>query len=236
MRTCDDVVVTYSTLNSYSDWRSGPNPDLFWRGNIASDQARLSLDCVSSNACKQSFVDSSQTAVISDNSPMPTITPLPRSVRAQMLERRRLRAWELHNSGWRSVDIAAALDVSAAAVSQWIKSAKLKGAEGLQARPKTGAPRSLTDRHLLMLRALMSSSPRDHRIDSDVWTRQLLAEMIERLFGPRFSLQHVGRLMRRIESETHPVPKVVHLELRDLLKGADISRIRSQIRLRHGRH
>lgn len=167
---------------------------------------------------------------------MPAATPHNRSVRAQMFERRRLRAWELHNSGWRSVDIAAALDVSAAAVSQWIKSAKLKGAEGLLSRPKTGAPRSLSDRHLLMLRALVSSSPRDHRIDSDAWTRQLVASMIERLFGPRFSLQHVGRLMRRIESEARPVPKVVHLELQDLMNGTDLSRLRTQIRRRHGRH
>lgn len=167
---------------------------------------------------------------------MPTTTPPTRSVRAQMLERRRLRAWELHISGWRSVDIAAALDVSAAAVSQWITAAKVKGADGLLARPKTGAPRTLTDRHLLMLRALLGSTPRNHNIESDVWTRQLVATMIERLFGPRFSLQHVGRLMRRIESETRPVPKVVHLELQDLLKGTDLSRLRTQIRRRHGRH
>lgn len=167
---------------------------------------------------------------------MMTTTPPTRSVRAQLLERRRLRAWELHSGGWRSVDIAAALDVSPAAVSQWIKSAKVKGAEGLRARPKPGAPRSLTDRHLLMLRALLGSTPRNHNIESDVWTRQLVATMIERLFGPRFSLQHVGRLMRRIESETRPVPKVVQLELQDLLKGTDLSRLRTQIQRRHGRH
>ena len=158
------------------------------------------------------------------------------SMRASMLERRRLRAWELHNQGWRAVDIAAALDVSAAAVSQWLRIARSQGADGLLSRPKPGAPRALSDRHMLMLRALVASSPRDHRIDSDVWTRQLLATMIERLFGPRFSLQHVGRLLHRIESETQPIPKIVHVELRDLLRGTDVSRIRSQIRRRHGRH
>ncbi|MBU3699143.1 MAG: helix-turn-helix domain-containing protein [Candidatus Kapabacteria bacterium] len=166
---------------------------------------------------------------------MPTKPPT-RSMRSVLLERRRQRAWQLHSQGWRAVDIATALDVSAAAVSQWLKAARERGADGLLSRPKPGAPRALTDRHMLMLRVLVTSSPREHRIESDKWTRQLLAEMIERLFGVRYSLQHVGRLLRRIESETQPVPKVVQLELRDLLKGADISRIRSHIQRRHGRH
>ncbi len=163
--------------------------------------------------------------------PHPTI-----SVRTQILERRRIRAWELHNQGWKSVDIAAALDVSSAAVSQWLRYARDKGADGLRSRPKPGAPRALTDRHMLMLRALLKSSPRDHQIDSDVWTRPVVAAYIERLFGRSFSLQHVGRLMRRIELDSKPIPKVVRLELKDLLQGVDVSRIRTRIRRRHGHH
>lgn len=158
------------------------------------------------------------------------------SVRMQILERRRLRAWELHNRGWKAVDIAAALDVSSAAVSQWLRRGREKGADGLRSRPKPGAPRALTDRHLLMLRVLLNSSPRDHRIESDVWTRPLVGEYIERLFGRRFSLQHVGRLMRRIELDSKPIPKVVRVELEDLLQGVDVSRIRTRIHRRHGNH
>lgn len=165
---------------------------------------------------------------------MQTQAPLAESVRSQILERRRLRAWELHNRGWKAVDIAAALDVSAAAVSQWLNRARLNGPEGLASRPKPGAPRALTDRHLLMLRVLLNSSPRDHRIDSDAWTRPLVAEYIERLFGRRFSLQHVGRLMRRIELDSKPIPKVIRLELEDLLQGVDVSHIRTRIQRRHG--
>lgn len=167
---------------------------------------------------------------------MQSTTPPAETVRAQMLERRRLRAWELHNRGWKAVDIAAALDVSTAAVSQWISRAREKGADGLRSRPKPGAPRALTDRHMLMLRVLLNTSPRDHRLDSDIWSRPLVADCIERLFGRRFSLQHVGRLMRRIELDSKPIPKVVRLELEDLLQGVDVSRIRTRIRRRHGNH
>ena len=158
------------------------------------------------------------------------------SVRARVLERRRLRAWELSSRGWRTVDIAAALEVSSAAVSQWLRVGREHGVEGLRARPKTGAPRSLTDRHMLMLRALLRTSPRDHKIASDTWSRALVAGAIERFFGHRFSLQHVGRIMRRIEEETQTIPKVVHLELKDLLAGTNISRIRTHLRQRHGRN
>ncbi|HBB26762.1 MAG TPA: hypothetical protein DCZ59_10900 [Bacteroidetes bacterium] len=167
---------------------------------------------------------------------MQTAAPLAETVRSKILERRRQRAWELHNRGWKAVDIAAALDVSPAAVSQWLRRARTDGPDGLISRPKPGAPRALTDRHLLMLRVLLNSSPRDHRIESDVWTRPLVAEYIERLFGRRFSLQHVGRLMRRIELDSKPIPRVVRLELEDLLQGVDVSRIRTRIRRRHGNH
>jgi transposase len=158
------------------------------------------------------------------------------SVRSQILERRRLRAWELYNRGWKAVDIASALDVSSAAVSQWLSRARTEGSESLRSRPKPGAPRALTERHLLMLRVLLKSSPRDLRIESDIWTRPLVAEYIERLFGRRFSVQHVGRLMRRSELDSKPIPKVVRLELEDLLQGVDVSRIRTRISRRHGKY
>lgn len=167
---------------------------------------------------------------------MQSASPPAESVRSKILERRRMRAWELHNRGWKAVDIAAALDVSTAAVSQWLSMARMKGAEGLLSRPKPGAPRALTERHMLMLRALLKSSPRDHHVESDVWTRPIVAAYIERLFGPTFSLQHVGRLMRRIELDSKPIPKVVRLELEDLLQGVDVSRIRTRIRRRHANH
>jgi hypothetical protein len=89
---------------------------------------------------------------------------------------------------------------------------------------------------MLMLRALLRTSPRDHKIACDAWSRALVAAAIERLFGHRYSLQHVGRIMRRIENETQPIPKVVHLELKDLLAGTNISRIRTHLQQRHGRN
>jgi transposase len=44
---------------------------------------------------------------------------------------RRFQAWHLQQKGWSPGQIAAALDVSKGAVSQWIKRAQAEGPEAL---------------------------------------------------------------------------------------------------------
>ena len=66
-------------------------------------------------------------------------------------EGRRLRAWELHQHGWKQKDIAAALGVTPGAVSQWLqrgRSGALPPARpgsytALVPRPTGGTPRAL---------------------------------------------------------------------------------------------
>lgn len=54
-------------------------------------------------------------------------------------EGRRLRAWELHTQGWRQKDIAAALGVTPAAVSQWLTRGRDGGLDRLRRQPPPGA-------------------------------------------------------------------------------------------------
>src|SRR5260221_4728054 len=59
--------------------------------------------------------------------------------KADWREERRKRAWALKQQGWLQKDIAAALGVSAGAVSQWLKRAReAGGVEGLARRPPPG--------------------------------------------------------------------------------------------------
>ena len=154
---------------------------------------------------------------------------------SEILQRRRTRAVTLREEGWRITDIAHALQVSPAAVSQWIKAYTQQGAKGLVSTPKTGATPRLTKRHQLLLRALLSDTPRDHGIDADAWNRALVQQAIKRLFGVSFSIQHVGRLMKNAAQETSSLPKVTHLELKDLIRKSDIARIRTRINDSHGK-
>lgn len=146
-----------------------------------------------------------------------------------------MRAAQLHQRGWRVKDIANALQVSSAAVSQWLAAYNERGTDGLMATPKTGAPSRLTKRDMTLLRALLKDKPSDHGIEAEVWDRSLLQLAIKRLFGVTFSLQHVGRLRKQLETNDQPLPKVVSVELHDLLRKSDIARIRSRISSSHGK-
>lgn len=158
-----------------------------------------------------------------------------RNVTTDIQQRRRLRAVHLHGRGWRVTDIAHALHVSTAAVSQWLRAYRENGIDGLSSTPKTGAPARLTPRHQQLLRALVRDVPSAHGLDAESWDRNLLQGAIERLFGVRYSLQHVGRLLKLLLANSEPLPKVTKLELDHLLKKSDIARIRSRIKNHHGK-
>lgn len=157
------------------------------------------------------------------------------SIHRSLLEQRRMRAAQLHQKGWRVTDIARALNVSSAAVSQWLTNLRAAGSDGLKARVSAGAPSRLSERHVLMLQVLLRQKPRAHSIAADVWNRGLIQKVIKRLFGVTYSLQHCGRLLKSATDSKTPLPRVVRLELSDLLKKADIARIRTRLDSRHGR-
>jgi len=160
---------------------------------------------------------------------------MPNSIQRSLLEQRRMRAAQLRQKGWRVTDIARALNVSSAAVSQWLTILYTTGSEGLKARVSTGAPSRLSARHVLMLQVLLRQKPRAHNIAADVWDRRLIQKVIKRFFGVTYSLQHCGRLLKSATDSRTPMPRVVRLELSDLMKKADIARIRTRLDSRHGR-
>lgn len=160
---------------------------------------------------------------------------MPESINSSILEKRRLRAVQLSEKGWSVTRIAKALNVSVPAVSIWLSTQRKSGIEGLRSKPRTGAHRRLSDRHGLMLEVLLKSKPKANNIDAPQWDRSLVQSVIERLFGTTYSLQHCGRLLRSAQASSRVFPRVVKIELSDLLKKADIARIRTQMDSRNGR-
>jgi transposase len=114
-------------------------------------------------------------------------------------EGRRLRAFELRQQGWRQHAIAAALGVSDAAVSQWLKRAREGGGiAALRRQPTPGRPPRLTAAQLQQLLERLAQGAEAHGFRGAVWTLPRVAHLIKQQFGVAYSSVHTGRLLRKL--------------------------------------
>ncbi|HEV2457655.1 MAG TPA: winged helix-turn-helix domain-containing protein [Ktedonobacterales bacterium] len=123
-------------------------------------------------------------------------------------EGRRRRAWELKQQGWKQQDIAAALAVTAGAVSQWLRRVREQGVEALRRHPAPGRQPRLSAEHLAQLPALLERGPQAYGFRGQVWTCQRVAEVIRRTFGVTYHPAHVSRLLHAVRhSVQRPVAR-----------------------------
>lgn len=154
------------------------------------------------------------------------------SPQRRIMERRRKRAWHLHQRGWRACDIAQALSVSRAAVSTWLSAARAAGEDALAARPRTGAPPRLSARHRRMLTALLRDTPTAYGYEHSPWRVKDAQHVIKRLFGVEYTPQHVGRMIRMAQRSTEMLPPMLQVELDDLLRMNNINVVRRRVQRR----
>jgi transposase len=113
-------------------------------------------------------------------------------------EVRRLQAWQLKHKGWSQRQIAEALGVSEAAVSQWLKRAREGGPEALRHKRPPGAPRRLSAERLAQVPALLQRGAEAYGFRGQVWTRARIAAVIQLACGVSSHPRHVGRLCQAI--------------------------------------
>ncbi len=113
-------------------------------------------------------------------------------------EGRRLRAWDLHQQGWKQRDIAAALGVTQGAVSQWLQRGRQGGIAGLRRRPAPGSQPRLTPAQQTELTNLLAQGAAAFGFLGDVWTTKRVAALIKRWFGVSYHRAHVSRLLRAL--------------------------------------
>jgi transposase len=113
-------------------------------------------------------------------------------------ETRRLQAWQLKHHGWPQRQIAAALGVSEAAVSQWMTCGREVGPEALRHRPPPGALPRLSAEQLGRLPELLRCGPAAYGFRGELWTRGRIAAVIRLEFGVAYHPVHVGRLCKAI--------------------------------------
>jgi transposase len=121
---------------------------------------------------------------------------------------RRQRAWEIHQAGWWSTDIAAARGVSQGAVSQWLSRARAGGENALQRKPHPGPAPRLTAAQRAEIPGLLARGAEAWGFRGDVWTAHRIADVLWRIFGVRYHRDHVSRLLRQIGwSRQQPVER-----------------------------
>src|SRR5271157_4633942 len=85
-------------------------------------------------------------------------------------------------------------------IYKWIKAVSRRGigVEALRARRATGRPRSLTPRQeQQVFRWVNGKDPRQYGLDFGLWTRRVVADLIERRFAIRLGLSAVGELLAK---------------------------------------
>lgn len=111
-------------------------------------------------------------------------------------EGRRLRAWELHEAGWKQCAIAAALGVTEGAVSQWMRRAREGGSPAaLRKRTAPGASCRLSETQQGEILGWLREGAEAHGFRGELWTRRRVAALIERKLGIRYHPGHVSRLL-----------------------------------------
>jgi transposase len=120
------------------------------------------------------------------------------SLRQQLNEWRRLRAWALHQAGWSGRAIARALGVTPGAVSQWLKRAREGGVEALAHRMPPGRASRLSPEQKAQLVRLLEQGAEAHRFLGNVWTTKRVATVIKEAFGVCYHPAQVSRLLREI--------------------------------------
>jgi transposase len=109
-----------------------------------------------------------------------------------------MQALELKRDGWNQREIARALGVTEAAVSQWMAAAGQGGQKALRSHPAPGPIPKSDDDHLRHLPDFLWHGPEAYGFRGEVWTCGRIAGVIGQEFGVRYSKSQVSRLLKRL--------------------------------------
>lgn len=82
----------------------------------------------------------------------------------------------------------------------WLSAHQEGGETALESRPSTGRPPTLSERQRHQVRRwICGKDPRQYGFDFGLWTRRIVAELVEEKFDHRLSVTAVGRLLASLE-------------------------------------
>lgn len=119
----------------------------------------------------------------------------------QTLEAIRLMAVERVREGEAASEVIAAYGFNRTTIYKWLKAALQPGVgiKALRSTKATGRPRSLTPtQEKQVFRWINGRDPRQYGLDFGLWTRAVVAELIQKKFGIGLGLTAVGELLAKL--------------------------------------
>lgn len=119
----------------------------------------------------------------------------------QTLEAIRMMAVERVREGEHPADVIASYGFNRTTIYKWLNAADEAGDEALRSTPATGRPPSLTpeqEQEQQVFRWVNGKDPRQYGLDFGLWTRAIVAELIEQKFGIELGLTAVGKLLAKL--------------------------------------
>jgi len=110
-----------------------------------------------------------------------------------------MQALHLSKQGWQHSDIAAALDVTPGAVSQWLTAARKGGPDVLRAQPRPGRPTRLTPEQKRLIPDFLGHGAEAYGFRGEVWTCPRIAKVLRQEFRVSYSRSQVSRLMKELQ-------------------------------------
>lgn len=115
------------------------------------------------------------------------------------LEAIRLMAIERVREGEPPAEVIASYGFNRTTIYKWLQAAAQGGDQALASTPASGRPPSLTpEQEQQVFSWVNGQDPRQYGLDFGLWTRAVVAELIEQKFGMKLGLTAIGKLLAKL--------------------------------------
>lgn len=112
---------------------------------------------------------------------------------------RKLAIKRVVEDGEKPSKVVAALDMCRTTIYRWLRAFRKRGEAALAGRKATGRPSKLNARQKKQVARWMNGrDPRQYGFDFGLWTRRVVAELIQERFGVNLGITAVGRLLAEL--------------------------------------
>ena len=114
------------------------------------------------------------------------------------LENRRFSAFRLLKKGLSEAEVARQVGVHRQSVNRWAKQIGKQGRDGLKKAGRAGRKSRLREADLKRLESGLKRGPQALGYETNLWTLERVAELIERNCGVKYHPGHVGWLLGKL--------------------------------------